>query len=188
MQHSRLLSQIMMPSQWSSSCWMISAVQPEKVLMRGWNFSFCHCTLMVCQRLVFRVPVRERQPSSVSYGPDFLRILTLECDDAFSDAYHVRCHADAAVFVGDERFQQVLRDGQVFRQGRRGFSGEKKLVFADVTNHIISASQEFRRRSHRWRGAFSAHPRLRPSWMPRRLSGRQRPVWLPAWLLLCRAS
>lgn len=187
----------MMPSQWSSSCWMISAVQPEKVLMRGWNFSFCHCTLMVCQRLVFRVPVRRDSPPPSHTARTFeddrvehdeIAVLALECDDAFSDAYHVRCHADAAVFVGDERFQQVLRDGQVFRQGRRGFSGEKKLVFADVTNHIISASQEFRRRSHRWRGAFSAHPRLRPSWMPRRLSGRQRPAWLPAWLLLCRAS
>ena len=54
--------QIRMPPQWSSSCWMISAVQPEKVLMRDWNFSFCHCTLMVWNRLVFRVPVRERQP------------------------------------------------------------------------------------------------------------------------------
>ena len=119
---------------------------------------------------------------------DEIAVLALDGDDALCSADHVRRHADTAVFVGDERFQQVLRDGQVFRQGRRGFSGEKKLVFADVTNHIISASQEFRRRSHRWRGAFSAHPRLRPSWMPRRLSGRQRPVWLPAWLLLCRAS
>ena len=66
---------------------------------------------------------------------DEIAILAFECEDAFSDAYHVRCHADAAVFVGAERFQQVLRDGQVFRQGRRGFSGEKKLVFADVTDH-----------------------------------------------------
>ena len=38
---------IKMPSQWSISCWMISAVHPVKVLSRVWNLSFCHCTLMV---------------------------------------------------------------------------------------------------------------------------------------------
>ena len=38
---------IMIPSQWSISCWMISAVQPVKVLSRVWSFSFCHWTLMV---------------------------------------------------------------------------------------------------------------------------------------------
>ena len=66
---------------------------------------------------------------------DEIAVLALERDDAFSDADHVCGHADAAVFVGDERFQQVLRDGQAFRQGRRGFPGEEKLVFADVTDH-----------------------------------------------------
>ena len=59
-----------MPSQWSISCWMISAVQPVKVLRRVWNVSFCHWTLMRFHRLVGRRPVRERQPSSVCYGPD----------------------------------------------------------------------------------------------------------------------
>ena len=104
--------------------------------MRGWNFSFCHCTLMVWNRLVFRVPVRERQPSSVLVRPglfeddrvehDEIAVLALERDDALSDADHVRGHADAAVFVGDERFQQVLRDGQVFREAGCGFPGEEK--------------------------------------------------------------
>ena len=49
---------------------MISAVQPVKVFSRVWNCSFCHCTLMVWNRFVFRTPVRERQPSWASYGPD----------------------------------------------------------------------------------------------------------------------
>ena len=45
---------------------MICAVKPEKVLMRLWNFSFCHCTLMVRNRFVLRTPARDRQPSSAS--------------------------------------------------------------------------------------------------------------------------
>ena len=40
--------------------------QDGKVLMRLWNFSFCHCTLMVWNRFVCRTPVRDRQPSSAS--------------------------------------------------------------------------------------------------------------------------
>ena len=57
---------IRIPSQWSISCWMISAVQPVKALRRVWNFSFCHWTLTVWKRFALRVPVRDRQPSSVS--------------------------------------------------------------------------------------------------------------------------
>ena len=66
---------------------------------------------------------------------DEIAVLALDGDDALRSADHVRRHADAAVFVGDERFQQILRDGQVFRGGRCGFPGKKKLVFADVTDH-----------------------------------------------------
>ena len=66
---------------------------------------------------------------------DEIAVLALDGDDALCSADHVRRHADTAVFVGDERFQQILRDGQVFRGGRSGFPGEKKLVFADVTDH-----------------------------------------------------
>ena len=40
--------------------------QDGKVLMRLWNFSFCHCTLMVRNRFVLRIPARDRQPSSAS--------------------------------------------------------------------------------------------------------------------------
>ena len=37
-----LLLYINIPLQWSTSCWMICAVQPVKVLIRVWNCSFCH--------------------------------------------------------------------------------------------------------------------------------------------------
>ena len=43
----KVQNHIKTPSQWSISCWMISAVQPVKVLLRVWNSSFCHCTLML---------------------------------------------------------------------------------------------------------------------------------------------
>ena len=38
--------QIKMPLQWSTSCWMIWAVQPEKVLMRFWKSSLSQRTLI----------------------------------------------------------------------------------------------------------------------------------------------
>ena len=57
--------QIRMPSQWSISCWMIWAVQPVKVRMRGLPSAVSYCTLMLFQRLVGRTPSSERQPSSV---------------------------------------------------------------------------------------------------------------------------
>ena len=57
---------IRIPSQWSISCWMISAVQPVKVFSRVCSISFCHCTLMERKRFVFRVPFNDRQPSSAS--------------------------------------------------------------------------------------------------------------------------
>ena len=59
--------QIKIPSQWSISCWMICAVQPVKVLMRSLPSMVWYCTLMLCQRFVFRTPSSERQPSSASY-------------------------------------------------------------------------------------------------------------------------
>ena len=43
----KVKNHIKIPSQWSISCWMISAVQPVKVFSRVWNFSFCHWTLTV---------------------------------------------------------------------------------------------------------------------------------------------
>ncbi len=61
-----LISQMIIPSQWSISCWIICAVQPVKVFSLVWNFSFWYCTLMDCQRRVLRVPVSDRQPSSAS--------------------------------------------------------------------------------------------------------------------------
>ena len=57
---------IRIPSQWSISCWMISAVQPVKVFSRVCSILFCHCTLMERKRFVFRVPFNARQPSSAS--------------------------------------------------------------------------------------------------------------------------
>jgi len=39
--------QIKIPSQWSISCWMICAVQPVKVLMRGLPSMVWYCTLML---------------------------------------------------------------------------------------------------------------------------------------------
>ena len=43
----KVKNHIKIPSQWSISCWMISAVQPVKVFSRVWNCSFCHWTLTV---------------------------------------------------------------------------------------------------------------------------------------------
>ena len=50
----------------SISCWIIWAVQPVKVLIRSWNFSFCQRTLMDSHRRALRVPERDRHPSSAS--------------------------------------------------------------------------------------------------------------------------
>ena len=66
---------------------------------------------------------------------DEIAVLALERDDALSDADHVRGHADAAVFVGNERFQQVLRDGQVGLGCRCRRALQNQLVSHDGTNH-----------------------------------------------------
>gem|GEM_PF-3374406 len=59
--------QMRMPSRWSISCWMTSAVKPEKRPRCFFPLSGVHDSSTQRARVVFRVPCRERQPSSASY-------------------------------------------------------------------------------------------------------------------------
>ena len=75
---------IIMPSQWSISCWMIWAVQPVKVLSRSWNLSFCQRTLMDCQRRTRRTPVEREASLLCIIGPGPLDDLRVEHDHVLS--------------------------------------------------------------------------------------------------------
>ena len=60
------LFQIMMPLQWSISCWIIWAVKPEYVPVRRFMLISKYSTSMVSCRSAFLVPSSDRQPSSAS--------------------------------------------------------------------------------------------------------------------------
>lgn len=59
-------SQMMMPLQWSISCWMTSATQPENLCRCCFQEASRYSTSISSYLVVFRVPVKERQPSSAS--------------------------------------------------------------------------------------------------------------------------
>lgn len=66
-----------MPLQWSTSCWIICAVQPVKALRCSFQSMSRNSTSISSYRVVLRTPVRERHPSSVSKGFFAERILGL---------------------------------------------------------------------------------------------------------------
>ncbi len=64
-----------------------------------------------------------------------VRALVVKGDDALVDADHIRRHTDAAVLVGPQRIQQILRDAKIGRQGRFAPLGEEVLIFTNVADH-----------------------------------------------------
>ena len=106
-----------------------------KVLARFCSFHFATVPLIERHRSVLRVPTSDRQPSSglirvelfiitglsmIMYFPPFskamMRLLTPD---------HVSRHPDAAVLVGNERIQKILRNAEVIRRGRLCLLREK---------------------------------------------------------------
>ena len=59
--------------------------------------------------------------------------------DALVDPDHICGQPDAAVLVGNERIQKILRNAEVIRRGRLCLLREKRFVFANFANHIVSS-------------------------------------------------
>ena len=70
---------------------------------------------------------------------DLMLAVVFKGDDALIHADHVGGHAHAAILVGDERVEQILRRAEVVRRGGFGLPGEKGLVFAYITYHCCSS-------------------------------------------------
>ena len=103
---------MMIPSQWSISCWIISAVKPVKLLVEpahlyravapslaGADERQAALLGLICARLLYNLGVEH----------DLKFALVVKGDDALAHADHVRRHAHAAVLVGDERVEKILR-------------------------------------------------------------------------------
>ena len=59
---------------------------------------------------------------------DLILAVVFKGDDALIHADHVGGHAHAAILVGDERVEQILRRAEVVRRGGFGLLGEKGFV------------------------------------------------------------
>lgn len=70
---------------------------------------------------------------------DLILAVVFKGDDALVHANHVGGHAHAAILVGDERVEQILRRAEVVRRGGFGLLGKKGFVFAYITYHCCSS-------------------------------------------------
>ena len=70
--------------------------------------------------------------------PDHLGGEAREGLDSLAHTDHVCRHAHAAILVGDERVQKILRRTEIINRRRLGLLSEKPLVPANFTNHCIS--------------------------------------------------
>ena len=70
---------------------------------------------------------------------DLMLAVVFKGDDELVHADHVGGHAHAAILVGDERVEQILRRAEVVRRGGFGLLGEKGFVFAYITYQCCSS-------------------------------------------------
>ena len=80
---------------------------------------------LICARLLYNFGVEH----------DLKFALVVKGNDALTYADHVRRHAHAAVLVGDERVEKILRRAEILGTRRLGLLSEKSLVPANFTNH-----------------------------------------------------
>ena len=64
--------------------------------------------------------------------------LIKKCDDALAYTDHIRCHADTAFLVRQQRIQQVLSDLQIFFRCDLRLSCEKDGIVHQFFNHIFT--------------------------------------------------
>ena len=81
----------------------------------------------------FLRPICAGLPDDAWVEHDHILALVIKSDDAFVYADHVRCHADTAGFVGNQRVQKIPRCAEIFRRSAIGFLREKNLIFANLT-------------------------------------------------------
>ena len=74
--------------------------------------------------------IRPGLPDDDGIEHDHIFALVVKGDDALVDADHIRRHAHAAIFVGGQRIQQVLRRAEIVCRGGFRLLGKKDLVFA----------------------------------------------------------
>ncbi len=61
-----------------------------------------------------------------------------KCDDALANAYHIRRHADARLFVCNQCFEQVICDLQIFFCSHLRLPCEKNRIMHQFSNHVSS--------------------------------------------------
>jgi len=65
--------------------------------------------------------------------------VVLKADDALAHPDHVRSHPDAAVLVGDQGVQQILRDRKVVRRRRFRFCSQNDGVVYHFSDHLYTS-------------------------------------------------